>query len=155
MRSKVSKKTDGDVDLFCEIYLHGDPETWSVSCPDKKNHIYHLLKPNNGGVISDPGGVELHKIFRSNYTNTLLKLSNTYIKETTSLDTNSKEYEKALDELLDVFDLGSIQEKVCELCTNPYNPFIRKLSVKFKILEKSYELAKDINIGESSQVEDD
>lgn len=148
VRSKVNKKTEGDVDLFCEIYLHGAPDTWSVSCPDKKNHIYHILKPNNGGIISDPGGIELHKIFRSNYTNTLLKLSNAYINETIKLDTNSKDYEKARDELLDVFDLGTIQEKVCELCTGSYNPFIRKLSVKFKVLEKSYELAKDFIVEE-------
>lgn len=143
VQSKVNKKIDGDVDLFCEIYLHGDPETWSVSCPDKKNHIYQIIKPNNGGIITDPGGVELHKIFRSNYTNTLLRLSNTYIKETTTLEPGTVEYEKKRDELLDVFDLGSIQEKVCSLCVASYNPFIKKLSVKFRVLEKSYELAKE------------
>lgn len=151
VRSKVNKKTEGDVDLFCEIYLHGEPDTWSVACPDKKNHIYHILKPNNEGIISDPGGSELYKIFRSNYTNTLLTLSNTYIKETLSLNIDSKEYEKARDELLDVFDLGSIQEKVCMLSTAPCNPFIKKLSVKFKMLEKSFELlAKTININTSA-----
>lgn len=134
VRSKVNKKTEGDVDLFCEIYLQGDPETWSISCQDKKHHIYHIIKPS-GGIISDPGGSEIYKIFRSNYTNTLLKLSNTYIKETLNLKTDSMEYEKARDELLDVFDLGSIQEKVCALCNSSYNPFIKKLSVKLTVLE--------------------
>lgn len=143
VRSKVSKKIDGDVDLFCEIYLQGAPETWSIACPDKKNHIYHIIKPNGEGIISDPGGSEIYKIFKSNYTNTLLKISNAYIKETLNLKIDSPEYEKSRDELFDVFDLGSIQEKVCMLSTAPCNPFIKKLSVKFRMLEKSHEIAKE------------
>ena len=42
VRSKVNKKMEGDIDMFCEIYLHGDPDTWSIACLDKKNHVYRI-----------------------------------------------------------------------------------------------------------------
>lgn len=139
IRSKLNKKLEGDVDIFCEIYLHGSPDTWSISCADKKNHIYRLMDPQSN-ITNDPSGIEIHKNFRRNYSNTLLKLSNALIMETINKKPGTAEHEKCRDELLDTYDLKAMQDKAYDLCIAPHDPFIKKLSVKIKILEKSYEI---------------
>ena len=53
-------------------------------------------------------------------------------------------YEKSRDHLLDTFDLGMMQEKAHALCIAPCDPFIRKLSVRVKTLERSFELANEL-----------
>lgn len=139
IRSKVHKKVEGDVDVFCDIYLHGAPDTWPISCPDKKNHVFRIAQPNSQ-VINDPGGVQIYKMFRNIYSNTLLRLNNSAIYDTLNQVPGTPEYEASRDTLLDSFELGIIQDKAYELCRSPCDPFVKKLAVKFKSLEKSYEL---------------
>lgn len=139
IRSKIHKKVEGDVDVFCEIYLHGEPDTWPISCPDKKNHVFRIAQPN-AEVINDPGGVQIYKMFKNIYSNTLLRLNNSAIYDTLNKIPGTPEYEESRDNLLDSFELGLIQAKAHELCKAPCDPFVKKLAVKFKSLEKSYEL---------------
>jgi len=139
IRSKIHKKVEGDVDVFCEIYLHGEPDTWPISCPDKKNHVFRIAQPN-AEVINDPGGVQIYKMFKNIYSNTLLRLNNSAIYDTLNKLPGTPEYEESRDNLLDSFELGLIQAKAHELCKAPCDPFVKKLAVKFKSLEKSYEL---------------
>lgn len=139
IKSKIRQKIDGDVELFCDIYLNGTPDTWSISCPDAKHKVFRIAQPDSK-VINDPGGVQIHKNFRNIYSNTLLRLNNRAIFDTISKIPGTPEYEQSRDELLDSFELGMIQEKAQELCKAPSDPFIKKLAVKFKSLEKSYEL---------------
>jgi len=139
IKSKIHKKVEGDVDLFCEIYLNGDPDTWPISCPDKKNHIFRIAQPNSK-VISDPGGVQLFKMFKNIYSNTLLRLNNSAIYDTLHNIPGTPEYEASRDYLLDSFELGVIQAKAHDLCRAPCDPFVKKLAVKFVSLQVSYEL---------------
>lgn len=141
IRSKIHQKVEGDVDVFCEIYLHGEPDTWPISCPDKKNHVFRIAQPDSK-VINDPGGVQIYRMFKNVYSNTLLRLNNSMIYETLTKLPGTPEYEASRDQLLDSFELGLIQDKAHALCKAPCDQFIKKLSVKFKSLEKSYELDK-------------
>lgn len=140
IKSKIHQKVDGDVSLFCDIYLSGEPDTWPISCLDKKNHIYRIAQPN-AEPINDPGGVEMHRIFRNSYSNTLLRLNNAEIYETIA-KSGTSEFENYRDNLLDSFELGMIQEKAYSLCRAPCEHFIKKLSTKLKMIERSFELAK-------------
>lgn len=140
IRSKIHRNIEGDVELFCEIYLNGTPDTWPISCPDQKNKVFRIAQPDSK-TINDPGGVEIHKRFRNIYANTLLRLSNSAIHETLSKIPGTPEYEESRDNLLDSYELGKIQEKAHDLCKAPTDPFIKKLAVKFKSLERSHELS--------------
>lgn len=142
IRSQVHKKVEGDVDLFCEIYLNGPPDTWPIRCPDKKNRVFRIAKPDSS-VINDPGGVQIYKMFKNEYSNTLLRLTNSMIFETLKQIPGTDEFETSRDILLDSFELGVIQNKAHDLCKASCDPFIKKLSVKFNSLEKSYELASE------------
>ena len=139
IKSKIHKKLEGDVDMFCAIYLHGEPDTWPISCLDKKNHVYRIAQKDST-VISDPGGLVIHKSFRNNYSNTLLRLNNSYIFETLSKEPGTEEFEKSRDELLDTFDLSAMQDKALSLTEAACDPFTKKLSIKLKTLEKAFEL---------------
>jgi len=139
IRSKIHKKAEGDIDVFCEIYLSGRPDTWPISCPDKKHHVYRIAQPN-AEVINDPGGIQIYKMFKNVYSNTLLRLNNSMIFDTLNKIPGTVEYEESRDELLDSFEMGLIQDKAHDLCKAPCDPFIKRLSIKFKSLEKSYEL---------------
>lgn len=156
VKSKIRQKVDGDIDLFCDIYLYGSPDTWSISCPDKKNHIYRIIQPNSE-IINDPGGIQIHRNFKNNYSNTLLRLNNTAISETIA-KANSKDFEASCDRLLDEFELGMIQDKAYALIKSIADHFIRKLSIRFKMIEKSYEIggfttqALSVNNNEFTQI---
>lgn len=139
IRSKVNKKVEGDVDVFCDIYLHGAPDTWPISCIDKKNHVFRIAQPDSK-VISDPGGVQIYDFFKNAYSNTLLRLNNAAIYETLNLIPGTAEYEASRDNLLDSFELGVIQAKAHDLCKASCDPFVKKLAIKLKSLEKSHEL---------------
>lgn len=69
-----------------------------------------------------------------------MRLNNSMIFETLTKIPGTPEYEESRDQLLDSFELGLIQNKAHDLCKALCDPFIKKLAIKFKSLEKSYEL---------------
>lgn len=138
IKSKINQKVEGDVDLFCNIYMSGEPDTWPISLPDKKNLAYKIAQPNNE-VINDPGGIQIHKSFRNAYSNTLLRLSNEELAKTFKYAPDTLEYEAQCDILMDEFDLSLFQDKAQALYAALCEPFVKKLTVRFRILEKSIE----------------
>ena len=136
IKERMHQKLDGDVDLFCDIYLNGPKETWSLCCPDKKGNLFQLLDVNNN-IIDDPGGVKLHKNFRTNYQDTLLRISNKELEKVVNYKVGSDDFETRRDYLLDEFDLKSIQDKIYDLCQVGHIPFIKKLSGKADLGGKS------------------
>lgn len=140
IKEKIAQKVDGDVDLFCEIYLKGPKETWSCICQDKKNSLFQL-KDANDNIINDPGGVKLHKNFKRNYTDTLLKLSSRELGKVVDYKVGSEEFEKLRDHLMDDFDLGSLQNKVYNMCQETHQPFVKRLVVRIDNIEKMVQLS--------------
>lgn len=138
IRARVHQKLEGDVELFCNIYLSGDTDTWPISCVDKKNLTFRIAQPNQE-PINDPGGIQIHRNFRNAYANTLLRLSNAELEKTFKYVPGSEEYEMQRDILMDEFDLNLFQEKAQDLYQAKYEPFVKKLTIKFKMLEKSLE----------------
>lgn len=136
IKSKVNHKIEGDVSLFCDIYLNGDLDTWPISCLDKKNLLYRVAQPNQE-AINDPGGLIIYKHFRNAYANTLLRLSNEELAKTFKYIPGTDEYELQRDILMDEFDLNLFQKKAQDLYLLSYEPFVKKLTVKCNMLEKS------------------
>lgn len=144
IKKRISQGDGGDIELFCDIYLFKDKENWPLIFKDKKTKHF-LLKDANNNYIQDPGGVKLHDNFRSNYTDTLLRLSNREINSVL----NSKQdpdFEFKRDYLMDDFDLQAVQNKAFKLCckdgdSRERQTFIKKLSERIEIIEKQ----KDTN----------
>ena len=142
IKNRIYEKKEGDITLFCDIYLNGEPDTWPISCLNRKNRTYKIAQPNNE-AINDPGGIQIHKNFRVAYANTLLRLCNEEVFKTLKQDTESHDYEKQRDFMLDEFDLSLFQDKAEALyINNPCDPFIKKLTERFRIIEESNKLFK-------------
>ena len=139
IKNRISQGDGGDVELFCDIYLFKDKDQWPLIFKDKKTHHF-LLKDANNNYIQDPGGIQLHNNFRTNYTDTLLRLSSREINSVL----NSKqdpEFEFKRDYLMDDFDLQAVQNKAFKLCCKDGDgrgrkTFIKKLSERIEITEK-------------------
>ena len=136
IKSKINQKIEGDVSLFCDIYLYGEPDTWPISCVDKKNKIFKIAQSDER-VINDPGGMQIHKNFRNAYCNTLLRLSNEELQKTREME-GTLSYKSQLDDLMDVFDLRVFQDKAQSLYLTSCETFIRKLTVHFKRIEEGF-----------------
>ena len=91
-------------------------------------------------ILKAPGGIQLHNNFRSNYTDTLLRLSSREIKSVLS-SKNEPDFEFKRDYLMDDFDLQAIQNKAFKLCCKDgegrsRQVFLKKLSERIEITEK-------------------
>lgn len=135
IRSNLNKKVLGDVDLFCEIYLQGNPNTWSIRCLNKGQNIYQLIYPNNK-IENDSNGNLIYKYFQKNYSNTLLRLNNSMIYKVVNTEPGSIEHTKNVNELY--YDLKSFQDKAYEIYNTAPTQFIKMLSSAITTLEESY-----------------
>lgn len=136
LKEKIYQSVDGDISLFSDIYLNGPVESWPFICQDPKN-AHFLIKDQNNKMIDDPGGVKLHKNFKKNYTDTLLRLSSQELNNVIDCKVGTVYFESKRDNLLDNFDLRSVQNKVYNLCKDDHKPFIKKLLVKIAIIKSS------------------
>lgn len=144
IKSKVNHKVEGDVSLFCDIYLNGDLDTWPISCYDKKHLLYMFAQPNQE-PMNDPGGQLIYKHFRNAYANTLLRISNEELMKTFKYTPGTEEYETQRDILMDDFDLNLFQKKAQDLYLLSHESFVKKLAVKCAMLEKSQEMKLSLN----------
>ena len=115
---------------FCDVYLNGPEETWSIICPDAKYHDFKFVD-RTGTIIDDPGGTLMYDSFRKSYQDTLLRMSSKELAKVTSR-VNMSDYEKRRDYLMDDFDLQSVQTKAFDLSSIQPRPFIKKLHGKIK-----------------------
>lgn len=143
IKERISQNNEGDIHLFCDIYLVGKKENWPIVCKDKKNGYFLIKDRKKNALISDPGGVEIFKNFKRNYTDTLLRLSEREIKKVTSQKTETPDYEVKRDYLLDEFDLGLMQNKMFSLCNYDHKVFIKKLSNHIDNHEKKEKYSQD------------
>ena len=86
-------------------------------------------------------GLKLHKNFKRNYTDTLLKLSSRELGKVVDYKVGTDEFEKLRDHLMDNFDLGSLQNKVYGMCQETHQPFVKKLVVRIDNIEKMTQLS--------------
>ena len=136
IKEKISRNLQGDIELFCDIYLVGNKEDWPFIMTDEKNKIF-LIKDREGGkYITDTGGYQIFQNFKSNYTDTLLRLTSREINKVTKHNTEAPDFEFKRDYLLDTFDLGCVQNKMYGLSKSDPQPFIKKLSVRIKQIEE-------------------
>ena len=139
IKNRISQGDGGDVELFCDIYLVKDMENWPLIFKDRKT-LHFLLKDANNNYIQDPGGVKLHDNFRSNYMDTLLRLSSREINNVLSAK-KDPDFEFKRDYLMDHFDLQAVQNKAFKLCCKDGDGhgrqiFIRKLSDRIDIIQR-------------------
>lgn len=132
-KDKIAKNLEGDLDVFCDIYLQGPSDEWSVMCQDPNSNTF-LIKDNENNIIQDPGGIKLYKNFKTNYTNTLLKLSSKEINNVVDTNVNSTDFQNRMDYLLDDFDLSMMQNKVFYLLKSEHITFMKKLKLRMNYL---------------------
>lgn len=135
-KEKISKDIEGDLDVFCDVYLQGPSKNWSLICQDPSTDTF-LIKDSDNNIIKDPGGAKLYKNFKNNYADTLLKLSSKEINNVVNdnLDIkNTNDFEKQRDYLLDDFDLSMMQNKVFSLFRASHLSFAKKLKIRIKTL---------------------
>ena len=131
IKERISQDNNGDVDLFCDIYLVGKKEDWPIICQDEKKAIF-LIKDSNNNLIRDPGGFQLHQNFKKNYTDTLLRLTNRELNKVIDHKVGTPDFEVLRDDLMDNFDLQMVQTKTFSLCKMGPDQFVKSLMIRVR-----------------------
>ena len=135
IKNRIHEKQEGDVALFCDIYLNGEPDTWPINCLDWGKHTYKIAQANNK-PINDPDGLLIYKNFRVAYANNLLSFNTTELSNAFKHAPEDYGYKNHKDF---VFTLRLLQDKADSLYSNnTCDIFIKKLTERFRIIKEYF-----------------
>ena len=131
IKDAVYHKIKGEVKLFGEMYLRGDdPSIWPIVCVDPKTHFYKI-KNRDGTWTSDPGAIQIRKLYYGNYTDSVLLSVNRFMFDPiVDIGVDRPDFSERVGSTMDHVDLRTLQTRLSDVCSQKFDQetFARELT---------------------------